>query len=124
MTEIVVAPDLAAEVIVKLNAAVAPPISGRVPSTRPATFGRVTQVPSPGFQDLALFWGRVVVEAWAATDPVAYALAAQCDAILRAATEWHVTTTGVGQLPPDPATGTPKYGFTADLYTPGDIATI
>lgn len=123
MPELVTAPDLAAEVIAKLNALVTPPVSSRVPSSRPATFGRVTQVPSPGFEDVALFHGRVVLEAWGATEPEAYAFAAQCDAIMRAATEWTVTTTGVGQLPPDPATGTPKYGFTADLWARPTVTT-
>jgi hypothetical protein len=121
MTELVKAPDLAAEVITYLNAAVTPPISSRVPNPRPDTFGRLTQVPSLGFQGEALFHGRVVFEAWALSEPAAFDLAADCDALLRAATDWEVVTDGVGQFPPDPLTGTPKFGFTADIYTSGDV---
>lgn len=94
------------------------PVSHRVPSPRPAEFVRVTQVPSAGFTGRALFVARVVVEVWAPTARRALEIARTGEAHLSAAT-FYAVCQGPGHYPPDPDTGTPKAGFTADIYVRG-----
>jgi hypothetical protein len=98
------------------------PLSYRVPSNRPAEFGRITPVPSEGFRGRALFAGRVVVEFWAGTQKRAYDLACDAESYLTAS-GLTVLSGGPGVYPEDPDTNTPKAGFTADVFARGTVLT-
>lgn len=74
MPEVITFPDTATLVITYLNANLTPPVHGRIPNPRLATFVTVTRTGGPK-RNLVTDGAQITVESWAATDVAAMALA-------------------------------------------------
>lgn len=121
MAERVVAPDCF-DLVRDVLEPVGVPLSSRLPNPLPPEFGRITPVPSVGFTGRALFAGRVVVEFWAASQFRALELARLAESYLSAPQAGlYADCAGPGVYPPDPTTGRPKAGFTADVFARGSL---
>ena len=118
MPEQVKPPDVEALVIAYLNAEFAEPFSSEVPTSRPALFGRVVEVPFEGIRDVALYRALVSVECWGTSKPAAKDLALRVVASLHAATEFYVEAGSPGYLP-DPVSSSPRYVLTAEVFARG-----
>lgn len=77
------APDIVGSVVAYLDAALTPPVSSKVPTTRPAEFVTVRRTGGPMATRVS-DQPQLTVECWAADDIRAYDLANEVRALLRA----------------------------------------
>ncbi len=114
MTEVVAGPNAPAVVIAYLSDVLAEPVHGSVPSTRPASFIRVSSAGGAGIENKGLFRALLTVEAWAETPLKASALALKASAHLEAA-EGFYAVCGAPVDFPDPRSAQARAIVTVDL---------
>jgi hypothetical protein len=123
VTEVVRGVDCIGLIVAYLNPLVDPPVSGRVPSPRPARFYRVSAAGGPGFEDKVNFRATVTVEAWAADEPTAINDLLLAMAQLEAAPNEFDAECSAPVSLPDPDTGTPRFLSTVQLAVRGSVLT-
>lgn len=127
-SEIIAFPDAEGVLVNFLNGVLDVPVSTRVPSPRPASFVRVVRV-GGSRRDLVTDGPLLVFEAWAATETAAADLARLARAYVgslpgqsvNGVWVYRVVEAGGTQSFPDPATDSPRYQFTVQIYTRGAV---
>jgi hypothetical protein len=116
LSELIAPPDIEAIVLNYLRPLLGVTCVTNVPNPRPTSFLVAVAVPSAGIINKGLFESLVSFEAWNVDRVAAGALAREAIARLETAPSFYADCGGAGWLP-DPDSGTPRYVFTATIFT-------